>query len=175
MNGNFKTIYTYEIYLQLTDDFFLLSLNDVEHDILKYPLSIPHHSVDSVIENNKGNKLIYTQPSTTTVATTSATSRSIENLADYSLLNQQKCDVFYKAENQFRNLLISATSNSNYNSNKDAYNTHNIHHDYQNLTFANTEMPPPKRPSEETTDSRSSRSYDIDRAAKKFIDHDDLK
>lgn len=95
---------------------------------------------------------------------------------EYSLMDQQRRDVLHKAEDQFRSLMISSSAGqSPYH--RSTYNT-NMHHDYQNLTYRSQldqdqlqQEPLPlssSKQSIESTDSRSSRVYNLERASKNF-------
>lgn len=137
-----------------------------DQDILKYSMNIPHHSVDSVIEH--ANKR--------SIHPVAMRSNVDHQQTEYTLMDQQRRDVLHKAEDQFRSLMISSsTGQSPYH--RSTYNPNmQQHHDYQNLTFPSQQdhvqhQQPPlssSRQSIESTDSRSSRVYNLERASKNF-------
>lgn len=165
---------------------------------LKRLVNKPHYSLDAEYESPNKTRAspfysnYYSPPSTVPVtaieciSVVSATQRNNEMLmTDYTLLDQQKRDVLHKAENQFRSLMISSSSGNNNNfpkSNNDGQSVAHQqqlyqqqqqqqqpaqHQDYQNYKFAKMDL---NRQAEEIVDSRSSRVYDLERAAKQYFD-----
>lgn len=134
-----------------------------ERDVLKRSLNKPHYSLDSEIEKNpmKIPKLysdFYTTPNLYS-----------ENLTDYTLFDQQKRDVLHKAENQFRSLMISSSGGVGGGSGSGVGGvTSGTNQDFHNLKFSKVDLNP-KRQSDEMVDSRSSRVYDLERAAKNYF------
>lgn len=122
-----------------------------DHDAMKYSINIPHHSVDSVLKSSIGKS------SNINCKNETSDLRSTENADEYTLL--QRRDVLHKAENQFRSLMISSTSNLN----KDTLSSHIHQHDYQNLTFDNNPLLQ-KHKLDDTTGLRNSRLYDLSRS-----------